>query len=189
MDLRVDRQSELPLGVQLAQQLRSQLGSGALSRGDLLPSVREAARAAGVNVNTVRAVYARLEQEGLLRSVQGRGTFVAELGGHGDEATERRELRAQIAALELQLARRPPPPSEAEVPLRPGATSGRLLSAHELRLVRDELTTRLHEIDAERAELLQRLRELPSAEPAPDEERSSHSTPSLAGARVRVRFA
>src|SRR5215210_3618354 len=112
MELHVDRDSELPLGVQLARQLRALLASGALSRSDLLPSVREAARAAGVNVNTVRAVYARLEQEGLLRSVQGRGTFVAGVPEQRGEAAERRELRAQIAALELQLARRPPPPSE-----------------------------------------------------------------------------
>ena len=35
------------------------------------------AEASGLNVNTVRAVYQRLEQKGLLESQQGSGTFVA----------------------------------------------------------------------------------------------------------------
>ena len=50
--------------------------AGAPGPGDQLPSVRDLAAEAGVNVNTVRAVYARLEREGLVRSEQGRGTFV-----------------------------------------------------------------------------------------------------------------
>src|SRR5204863_257552 len=37
----------------------------------------ELAEQAGVHVNTVRGVYARLEEEGLIRSEHGRGTFVA----------------------------------------------------------------------------------------------------------------
>src|ERR687896_1600868 len=116
MDLRVDRQSGLPLGHQLVERLRSQIGSGALSPGDRLPSVRDAAVAAGVNVNTVRAAYGRLERAGLVRSEQGRGTFVAQPARAGGDAEDRRELRRQIAALELELARRP-----REVGRSPGA--------------------------------------------------------------------
>jgi DNA-binding MarR family transcriptional regulator len=39
--------------------------------------LRELAEATGLNVNTVRAVYRRLEQQGLIESQQGSGTFVA----------------------------------------------------------------------------------------------------------------
>jgi hypothetical protein len=39
--------------------------------------VRELAGATGVNANTVRAVYARLEAEGLVTAEHGRGTFVS----------------------------------------------------------------------------------------------------------------
>src|SRR3981081_805334 len=39
--------------------------------------VGEMAEASGLNVNTVRAVYQRLEQRGLIESQQGSGTFVA----------------------------------------------------------------------------------------------------------------
>jgi GntR family transcriptional regulator len=190
MDLRVDRQSGIPVGIQLVQQLRSQIESGALSPGDRLPSVRDAAVAAGVNVNTVRTAYGRLEREGLVRSEQGRGTFVTRPdGSREDDARDRRELRRQIAALELELARRPlevgrrraARPDTAEPSRR--APRPTLLSAAELAGIRDDLYERLRDLDAERADLLRRLHELPAAEePAPGASRSSSS---LVGARVR----
>jgi DNA-binding transcriptional regulator YhcF (GntR family) len=187
VDLRIDRASELPLGVQLARRIRSHIDSGGLRPGDRLPSVRDAAAAAGVNVNTVRTVYGRLEREGLLRSVHGSGTFVERPARAAGDAGERRTLRDQIAALELELARRPPPPTGVD---QAAAPAGALLSADQLRDVRDELMGRLHQLDAERAELLRRLQELPAAEreqragsqPQP---RRGAGTPSLAGARVR----
>ena len=52
--------------------------SGWESPGDRLPGLRDVAEATGVNVNTVRTVYQRLEREGLIDSQQGSGTFVVE---------------------------------------------------------------------------------------------------------------
>ena len=66
----------MPLGVQLAQTLEAAIRAEELGPGDKLPSVRQMAALAGVNVNTVRTVYGRLEQQGLLSSEHGRGTFV-----------------------------------------------------------------------------------------------------------------
>jgi GntR family transcriptional regulator len=183
MDLRVDRQSGLPLGHQLVERLRSQIESGALQPGDRLPSVRDAAVAAGVNVNTVRAAYGRLERDGLVSSEHGRGTFVSQPAGPREDAGERRELRRQIAALELELARRPPSPSQGEEEPRP-APRPTLLSAEELTGIRDDLYERLRELDAERADLLRRLHELPAPE-MEEAPATSRSSPSLTGARVR----
>jgi DNA-binding transcriptional regulator YhcF (GntR family) len=73
-----DRQDELPVGVQLAWRLRALIGVGQLPAGERLPSFRRLAEWAGVNVNTVRAVYADLEDRGLVVSRQGQGTFVAD---------------------------------------------------------------------------------------------------------------
>lgn len=72
-----DPTAELPVGVQLSWRLRALIATGRLAAGERLPSFRRLAEWAGVNVNTVRAVYAGLEQEGLVVSRQGRGTFVA----------------------------------------------------------------------------------------------------------------
>jgi DNA-binding transcriptional regulator YhcF (GntR family) len=77
LDVAIDRDGELPIGVQLAWALRTRIGDGRFKSGQRLPGLRDLARATGVNVNTARAVYQRLEQEGLIESQQGSGTFVA----------------------------------------------------------------------------------------------------------------
>ncbi len=72
-----DPAAELPVGVQLSWRLRALIATGRLAAGERLPSFRRLAGWAGVNVNTVRAVYAGLEDAGLVVSRQGQGTFVA----------------------------------------------------------------------------------------------------------------
>jgi DNA-binding transcriptional regulator YhcF (GntR family) len=76
-DLAIDRGGEIPIGVQLAWALRARIGDGRLAPGQRLPGLRELAEMLGINANTARAVYQRLEQEGLIDSRQGTGTFVA----------------------------------------------------------------------------------------------------------------
>jgi DNA-binding transcriptional regulator YhcF (GntR family) len=137
----LDRTSGLPLGGQLAEKLERLVRDGELKPGDQLPSVRQMANLADVNVNTVRTVYARLEQQGLLSSEQGRGTFVrgsdAATGSAGREY--RRELMRQIGELERQAAyyTRHRIVGAAEPPRRKPASQ--LLPATELMAVRDEL--------------------------------------------------
>ena len=71
-DLKIDRDGEIPIGVQLAWALRARIGDGRLAPGQRLPGLRELAEMLGINANTARAVYQRLEQEGLIDSHQGR---------------------------------------------------------------------------------------------------------------------
>src|SRR3954447_5197208 len=73
----IDHDADLPVGVQLAWRLRALIATGRLAAGERLPSFRRLAEWAGVNVNTVRTVYAGLEKSGLVVSRQGQGTFVA----------------------------------------------------------------------------------------------------------------
>lgn len=73
-----DPAAELPVGVQLSWRLQALIATGRLAAGERLPSFRRLAEWAGVNVNTVRSVYAGLEEAGLVVSRQGRGTFVAD---------------------------------------------------------------------------------------------------------------
>jgi DNA-binding transcriptional regulator YhcF (GntR family) len=74
----LDPRSDVPLGVQLRWRLRALILTGQLNPGERLPSLRRVAGWAGVNVNTVRSVYESLEEERLIVSQQGRGTFVAD---------------------------------------------------------------------------------------------------------------
>src|SRR4051812_26788462 len=78
LGLHVNRDGDVPLATQLAWQIQALIVNGRLLRGERLPSVRRLAATAGVNVNTVRAVYERLEGEGFVVTSHGRGTFVAE---------------------------------------------------------------------------------------------------------------
>jgi DNA-binding transcriptional regulator YhcF (GntR family) len=180
----VDRDADVPIGVQLAWSLRARIGAGELLPGSRLPGLRELAEAVGVNVNTARAVYQRLEQEGFVDSQQGNGTFVAsaarppaaavtiaaeaarEARSTGvdprdvaaalyvapdgperpnDAATQRRLLRAEIAALERTLGEMEaaypgaaPPPAQLR-----GVRGPSLLGAGELERVRELLVRRL----------------------------------------------
>src|SRR4051794_5678181 len=69
--------SDVPVGVQLNWRLRTLILTGRLRPTETLPSVRRLANWAGVNANTVRAVYDDLQAQGLVTSQQGKGTFVA----------------------------------------------------------------------------------------------------------------
>jgi GntR family transcriptional regulator len=184
LHLPVDRASVLPLHAQLARRIREAVSGGELAVGERLPSVRDLADSAGVNVNTVRAVYARLESEGVVQREHGRGTFVADsAAGSGARPVTRRELHEQIAALEATLSRLPPPPVGGEPQRRkPGAA---LLSTDQLVEVRDRLVERLEQLDAERSALIESLEGL-GLEARPQTAASARrSTPSLAGARIR----
>lgn len=74
----IDPTDELPVGLQLGWRLRALIRTGELAAGERLPSFRQLAGWAGVNVGTVRAVYETLEADGLVVTRHGQGTFVAE---------------------------------------------------------------------------------------------------------------
>lgn len=95
LDLHVDRASELSPGLQLSWRLRAAIATGQLEAGERLPSVRELATRADVNVNTARAVYRRLESEGFVVSHQGLGTFVAD---HASASPHVERLAAEAVA-------------------------------------------------------------------------------------------
>lgn len=100
----VDRTADVPVGVQLAWTLRNAINSGRLGPGDQLPPVRQLAEELGVNPNTLRATYARLEAEDLIDTRHGRGTFVT-AAGEG-EGLSRLLADTTQAALEAGVDRR-----------------------------------------------------------------------------------
>jgi DNA-binding transcriptional regulator YhcF (GntR family) len=81
IDFSASHDSELSVGTQLVWKLKAMIARGALRDGDRLPSVRELAGFANVNVNTARAAYLALEEVGMIASEHGRGTYVTERGG------------------------------------------------------------------------------------------------------------
>jgi DNA-binding transcriptional regulator YhcF (GntR family) len=71
------RGDDLPVGANLFWRLQALIRSGHLPANHRLPGIRDFAAGAGINVNTARAIYRRLEDDGLAVSRQGLGTFVS----------------------------------------------------------------------------------------------------------------
>lgn len=74
----VNPKSKQPLYGQLVEQLRRQILLGGMKAGESLPSVRQLATELGVNPNTIQKAYRRMEEEGMIVSLPGRGSFVKE---------------------------------------------------------------------------------------------------------------
>jgi GntR family phosphonate transport system transcriptional regulator len=70
----MERRSGVALWRQIADQIRFSIGAGEFA--DRLPPEMALAARFGVNRHTVRGAIAALEQEGVLRAEQGRGTFI-----------------------------------------------------------------------------------------------------------------
>lgn len=77
--LTLQKDSNVSYHEQLYQQIASLIRSGDLPPQEQLPTVRELAALLKINYNTVRSVYLRLQQEGLVDSRQGRGTIVSNI--------------------------------------------------------------------------------------------------------------
>lgn len=67
---------KVPMHVQLRELIREKIEEGEFAYGQLIPSERELATTYGLNRMTVRNAIEALVAEGLLKRVQGKGTFV-----------------------------------------------------------------------------------------------------------------
>ncbi len=132
MFLSVDHHNGLAIYDQIVRQVKFAVACGALRNGELIPSVREAARELAVNPNTVARAYRELQSEGVLSPVRGTGMQVA-------EGAERRCRAERVELLRVRLKQ-----ALAE------AIQSRL-EADELRsLVEQELAAALKQIEKRR---------------------------------------
>jgi GntR family transcriptional regulator len=97
----------VPIYLQLVEQVKHAVETGALRAGDQLPSIRPLAEELVINVNTVAKAYRELEREGVVELRQGAGAFVAETGRarHG-EAGKFRAVQPLVAKAVEQLRAR-----------------------------------------------------------------------------------
>ncbi|WP_018130733.1 GntR family transcriptional regulator [Effusibacillus pohliae] len=78
MPFPIVRKNGIPLYVQVKEAVLAEIKSGQWKAGDKLPTERELSEKLKVSRNTVSQAYQELEAEGVLTSVQGRGTFVCD---------------------------------------------------------------------------------------------------------------
>src|SRR5213593_1712132 len=78
MVLRMNPASGVPLYLQLIEQVKHAIETGAMRAGEQLPSVRQMAEELLINPNTVARAYRELEHEGVIELKHGSGAFIRE---------------------------------------------------------------------------------------------------------------
>jgi GntR family transcriptional regulator len=77
MLLRPNPSSGVPIYLQLMEQVKHGIETGALRPGEQLPGIRPLAEELVINPNTVAKAYRELEHEGVIELRQGAGAFVS----------------------------------------------------------------------------------------------------------------
>jgi GntR family transcriptional regulator len=75
---RLNQSSGIPIYLQLMEQVKHAIETGALREGDQLPTIRKLAEDLVMNPNTVARAYRELEHEGVLEVKHGSGAFIKE---------------------------------------------------------------------------------------------------------------
>jgi len=73
----ISNSSSVPIYEQIKKSIINQILEGELNEDELLPSIRVLAQDIKISAMTIKKAYDELEKEGYLKSIQGKGTFVA----------------------------------------------------------------------------------------------------------------
>ena len=76
MNIEIDFRDHIPIYIQLMDQIKQLIATGELAPGDQLPTVRQLAADLRVNFNTIARTYRMLDEEGIISTQHGRGTFI-----------------------------------------------------------------------------------------------------------------
>lgn len=79
LPISLSKESREPIYHQIEEQLKALIAGGHLQKDDPLPSIRSLSKEVEVSIITTRRAYQNLENQGFIQTVQGKGTFVAEV--------------------------------------------------------------------------------------------------------------
>ena len=106
MLFRPNPSSGVPIYVQLMEQVKHAIETGALRAGEQLPGIRPLAEDLVINPNTVAKAYRELEHEGVIELRHGAGAFVSANAGAGRAADAVRAAQSIVSgAIEKLRAR------------------------------------------------------------------------------------
>ena len=77
MNIIISNNSSIPIFEQIENAIKQAIFSNELKEEEMLPSVRNLANDLKISFLTVKRAYDELEKAGFIKSVQGKGTFVA----------------------------------------------------------------------------------------------------------------
>ena len=105
MNISLDLRSDIPIYLQIVEQVRQLVASGGLKSGDQLPTVRALASDLRINFNTVSRAYRLLDEAGIISTQQGRGTYILEMPPPETAERLRGESLDSLASRYLEQAR------------------------------------------------------------------------------------
>ena len=76
MRIIINHSSMIPIYEQIVDQIKKQINNHTLKENDALPSVRSLAKELQISALTVKKAYDFLENEGLTKTIHGKGTFI-----------------------------------------------------------------------------------------------------------------
>lgn len=97
MEITLSSSSMTPIYEQLTTQIKSLVIDGKLAAGEALPSVRSLAAELKISALTVKKAYDRLEEEGLIVTVHGKGSFIERTDTQLALEFRRHEAEKQLA--------------------------------------------------------------------------------------------
>lgn len=77
MKLKINNQSDVPIYQQLYEQIKDYILRNEIAENEQLPTMRHLAKEMRISVVTTKRVYDELERDGLIYSIQGKGSFAA----------------------------------------------------------------------------------------------------------------
>ena len=95
--LKPNPSSGVPIYLQLMEQVKHAIATGALKPGEQLPSIRPLAEELVVNPNTVAKAYRELEHQGVIELRQGAGAFVSDNAPTEEDAEKLKAAQALVA--------------------------------------------------------------------------------------------
>ena len=98
MQILISHNSKEPIYEQIYSQIKQSILSGDLPSGYSLPSMRQLAKELEVSVITTKRAYEELEKSGLIYSIVGKGSFVAEQNLEMIMERKRKMIEEQLAA-------------------------------------------------------------------------------------------
>lgn len=103
MIITLDLSSEIPLYLQLRNQIVIGIGSGELNNGEKLPTVRQMAQDAGVNTMTVNKTYQMLKSQGFIEIDRRKGAIVTQKDSCSKDYEEKVKSQIELLAAEAKI--------------------------------------------------------------------------------------
>lgn len=99
MLFRINPSSGVPIYLQMMEQVKHAIGTGAVRPGEQLPGIRPLAEELVVNPNTVAKAYRELEHEGVIELRHGAGAFVSGTAGAKKGTDRLRAAQSTVAGV------------------------------------------------------------------------------------------